>query len=225
MHSGNVSETSYRQRRRSGHHILQRSSGKHKFRQQQRIELGGHRCDEHRHHTGNIHLRGRKRFNDRRPNGDHHLHTNGDECDRLCQIHANRNRECRRKQTYHQLVHREPGEHQLGFEQHIELGHNTGNEYCHHSWNFHVHISERLNEREPNGDDHIHTDGYQRRRLKYGQCNCHDRGVRRATIDHDYFMPERNTGCGIRGLHDRCNGWRAALRVHGQHECQLSSTP
>jgi hypothetical protein len=65
------------------------------------------------------------------------------------------------KQTNDQLLHGQSREHQLRFQQHAELGDDRRDEYRHRAGNIHVHIGERFNEREPNGDDHLHADGHQ----------------------------------------------------------------
>ena len=57
------------------------------------------------------------------------------------------------------------------YKQHLELGHYWGDQSCHHTGDIHVHIGERFDEHEPDGDDHLHVDCNQCRRLDHIQTN------------------------------------------------------
>jgi hypothetical protein len=57
------------------------------------------------------------------------------------------------------------GKHQLRRRQHAELGYERRDQYRHHARNVHFRISERFNEREPDGDDYLHVDCYECGRL------------------------------------------------------------
>jgi hypothetical protein len=62
-------------------------------------------------------------------------------------------------------------EHKLRYKQHTELDGSRGDEYCHYAGDIHVHIPEWFDEREPNGDDHLHSDCYQCRGLDHVYAN------------------------------------------------------
>jgi len=79
-----------------------------------------------------------------------------------------------------QLVHSQPHKHRFRFQQHAELGDDRGDEYCDHAGNIHVHIGKRFDEREPDGDDHLHADGHQRRRLGHGHGNSYGKRGKQA---------------------------------------------
>jgi hypothetical protein len=51
-------------------------------------------------------------------------------------------------------------EHKLRYKQHTELDSSRGGEYCHHAGDIHVHIRDWFDEREPHGDDYLHTGCY-----------------------------------------------------------------
>ena len=101
------------------------------------------------------------------------------------------------------FLHSEPRKYYLRFQQRTELGDDWGNQSCHHAGNIHVHLGERFDEREPNGDDYLHADGDQCRRLDhvYGESHCNS--VRRYIGDNNYLVPRRNTRRGVCRLHNR----------------------
>jgi len=57
--------------------------------------------------------------------------------------------------------------HKLRCKQRTELGGSGSDEYCHHAGDIHVHIGKRFNQHEPSGDDHLHADSDQCRRLDH----------------------------------------------------------
>jgi len=57
--------------------------------------------------------------------------------------------------------------HKFRCRQHAELGDEWRDQYRHYARNLHVHISKWFNQREPNGDDHLHVDCLQCGRLDY----------------------------------------------------------
>ena len=124
-----------------------------------------------------------------------------------------------------QLLHGEPHEHHFGFQQHAELGDDRGDEHCHHAGDIHVHIRERFDEREPDGDDHLHADGDQCRGLDHGHGNSHGNSVRRPVGDHDHFVPRRNTRRGVCRLHNRRQRRHSALHLFRDREFQLPPLP
>ena len=71
------------------------------------------------------------------------------------------------KQTDHRLLYRESHKHHFGFQQHAELGDDRCDEHRHHAGDLHVHIGEWFDEREPDGDDHLHADRDQCRGLDH----------------------------------------------------------
>ena len=184
--------------------------------------MGGSRSDEYCHHAGDIHVHIGKRFNDDEPNGDDHLHADSNQCRRLDHVDADRYRKHGRE-TNDQFFHGEPHKYHFGVEQHAELGDDWGDEYCHHAGDIHLHIREWFDEREPNGDDHLHADCDQCLWLDHIHGKSHCRSVRRSIDDNDHFVPERNPRRGVCRLHNRRQRRRSALHLFRQHEFQLSS--
>jgi len=138
-------------------HFLYGGSDKHNFRYEQHAELDSSRSDEYCHRARDIHVSIGKRFNKHEPNGDDHLHTHSNQCRWFDHVHANRYRKHGR-QTTDQLLHSWPHKYQFGFQQHAELGDNRGDQPCYHARDIYVHLREWFDEREPNGDDHLHAD-------------------------------------------------------------------
>ena len=206
-------------------HFLHGGSDKHKLRCQQHTELGGDRSDEYCHHAGDIHLHIGERFNEHEPNGDDHLHADGDQCRRLDHVDSDRYRKRAPSQASDQFLHREPHKYHFGIQQHAELDDDRSDQYCHHAGNIHVHIRKRIDEREPNSDDHLHADCDQCRGLDHvhgeGDCNS----VRRAIGDHNHFVPGRNAGRGICRLHNRRQRRLSALHIFREHEFQFPPLP
>ncbi len=66
-----------------------------------------------------------------------------------------------------QFVCGRSGEHGLWRKQHAELVDEWSDKHFHHAGDVHVHVSERLDKRKPNGDDHLHADRNRRRRLNH----------------------------------------------------------
>jgi len=119
--------------------------------------LGDERSDEYCYHAGDVHFHVGEWFDKREPNSDDHLYADSNRCRRLSYIYANRYRK-RRKPTNDQLLHTQPHEYQLRFQQHAELGNQRSDEYCHHARDVHVHICERFDKRESNSDDNLYAD-------------------------------------------------------------------
>jgi len=71
------------------------------------------------------------------------------------------------------LLHGKPDKHECRHKQHTELGGSRSDEYRHHAGDFHFRIGERFNDDEPNGDDHLHADSNQCRRLGRVYANRH----------------------------------------------------
>ena len=71
-------------------HFLYGESNEHKQRREQHLKLGGERCDECCHHTGDIHLHIGERCDECEPDGDDHLHAHCNERRRLGHSHGNR---------------------------------------------------------------------------------------------------------------------------------------
>ena len=189
---------------------------------QQYAELGDDRGDEYCHHAGDLHVHIRKWFDEREPNGDDHLHSDRYQCHGLDHVYADRYRK-HAKQTNHQLLHRESHKYHFGFQQYAELGDDRGDEYCHHAGDIHVHIREWFDEREPDGDDHLHADGYQYRGLDYIHGKSHGNSVRRSLGDHDHFLPRRNTRRSVCRLHHRRQRRLSTLHLFRSREFQRSS--
>ena len=121
------------------------------------------------------------------------------------------------------LLHRESHKYHFGFQQYAELGDDRGDEYCHHAGDIHVHIRDWFDEREPNGDDHLHSDGDQCRGLDYIHGKSHCNSVRRSIGDNDHFMPRRNTRRGVCRLHNRRQRRLSTLHLFRSREFQPSS--
>lgn len=77
---------------------------RHKLRRKQHVELGGNRSDERRYYAGDLHFDICKRFNQREPDRDDHLHADRNQCRRLGHVFSNRYREHDR-QTDDQFLH------------------------------------------------------------------------------------------------------------------------
>jgi len=103
------------------------------------------------------------------------------------------------------------------------LDDNRGDEYCHHPGNIHVHIGERFNKREPNGNDDLHADCDQCLRLDHIDRNGHSNSVRRSIGDNNHFVPRRNSRRGVCRLHNSRQRWLSALHLFRKHEFQLST--
>jgi hypothetical protein len=182
----------YRKHKQTNNQLLLSESRKYHWGFQQYAELGDDRGDEYRHHAGDIHVHIRDGLDEREPDGDDHLHADGYQCRGLDHLYANRYHK-HVKQTHNRLLLSESHKYHVGFQQHAELGDDRGDEYCYHAGDFHVHIRDWFDEREPDGDDYLHTDCYQCRGLEYIHGNSHCNSVRRSTGDNDHFMPRRNT--------------------------------
>jgi hypothetical protein len=202
--------------RQTDHQLVHSEPHKYHFGLQQRTELDDGRRDQYRHHAGNVHVHISEWFNEREPNGDDHLHVDGYQCSRLNYVYAYRYSNDGR-QTDHQLVHSEPHKYHFGLQQHTELGDGRRDQYRHHARNVHVHISEWCNEREPNGDDHLHVDSYQCSRLSYVDGTGHSDGLWRSIDDHHYVVPRRNTRRGIYRLYHNRQRRHSALYVFTKH--------
>ena len=170
LQPGDTVELVLRGKLSTGDYFLYGGSNEHKFRYKQHAELGDHWRDQYRHHARNVHVHISEWFNEREPNGDDHLHADCHQCGRLDYVYAYRYSNDG-EQTNYQLVHSEPHKYYFGLQQYAELGDDWRDQYRHHARNIHVHISEWLNEREPNGDDHLHVDCHQCGRLNYVDGN------------------------------------------------------
>jgi hypothetical protein len=184
--------------------------------------LGVDRSDEHRHYAGDVHLRIGNGHNEREPGRNDYLHPDRDQRGRVNDVDGN----CYRhhvEQTGNQFLHGESHKHHVGFEQHIELDDDRGHRPCHHAGKLHVHFCQRINEREPNRDDNLHTDCDQQFWLDHIHRKSYGDRVWRCVDNHHDFMPWRNAGSGLHGLHHRRDWRNAALHIFSQHELQLSS--
>ena len=76
----------------TNHQFLYSQPHKHHYRVRQHTELGGNRSDEYCHYAGDIHVYCSKRVHERQPNGDHHLHADGDQYRWFDNFHRNRHR-------------------------------------------------------------------------------------------------------------------------------------
>jgi hypothetical protein len=209
---------------RADDRFLYGKSGKHRLRCKQHPELVGGGSDERCHHAGNIHVRIAQRFNEHEPDHDDHLHADGDERRWVNHVNVNHYRDYgQQTQANDQLVHGQPHKHHFGFQQHAELGDDRGCQSCHHPGNIHFHLREWVNERQPNGNDHLHADCDQRHWLVHSHGKSHGNCVRWTIGDHNHVVPKRNTRRCVCGLHDS-RQWRlSALHLFRHHEFQLSS--
>jgi hypothetical protein len=103
------------------------------------------------------------------------------------------------------------------------LGDNRSNQYRHHAGDIHVHIRKWFDEREPDGDDHLHAHSNERRWFGHIHGKSHCDSVRRSIGDHNHFVPGRNTRRGVRWLHNSRQRRLSALHLFRKHEFQLSS--
>jgi hypothetical protein len=207
---------------RADDHFFYGGSGKHKLRYKQHTELGGNRSDESCHHAGDIHVHIGKRFNEHEPNGDDHLHSDGNQRRWLDHVYANSYcKHC--QQTSDQLFHGQPHRYYFRLQQYVGLGDDRGDQSCHHSRNIHFHIREWVDERESIRDNHLHADCHQRLGLDHinGKGQCHS--VRWFIGDHNHFVPGRHTRREICRLHNRRQRWLSPLQLFREHEFQLFS--
>ena len=194
-------------RLRADDRFLYRGSDQRNLRHKQHIELGGIRGDEYCHHAGDIHLHIGERFNEHESNGDDHLHADSNQCCGLDHFHANHYRKHGRqswKQTDDHLLHRQPRGCRCGFEQHIELGDDRGDQSCHRSGSIHARIRKWFVEREPNCDDHLHANGDKCQWLDHVHRNSHANSARWSIDDSNHFLPKRNSRRGVSRLHNSC---------------------
>jgi hypothetical protein len=103
------------------------------------------------------------------------------------------------------------------------LGDDWREQYCHHAGDIHFHIREWFDEREPNGDDHLHADCDQRVWLDHIHGKDHGNSGRWYIGDCNYFVPGRNTRRGVCRVHNSRQRWLSALHLFHKHELQLSS--
>ena len=116
-----------------------------------------------------------------------------------------------------------PHKYYFGFQQHAELVDDWSNEYCHHARDIHLHICEWFDEREPNGDDHLHADCDQCLWLEHIHGKSHCNSVRRSIGDSNHFVPKRNPRRGVCRLHNSRQRRLSALYLFRKHEFQLLS--
>lgn len=203
-------------------HLLYGKSDQHQLRRQQHVELGGNRSDEYRDRAGDIYIHVGKRFNQREPNRDDHLHADSNQYRGVGDVYADRHRRHDQQADDH-LFYSQPLKYHFRFEQHAGLGDERGNEYCHHAGNFHVYVRKRFDEREPNRDDYLHADRNQCLRLGHILREGNRRSIRRSVDDRNHFVPRRNPRRGICRVHNRRQRWLSALHLLRKHEFQLSS--
>ncbi len=130
--------------------------------------------------------------------------------------HGHRNRHHQStQQTRHQLFYREPGQYYVRRPQHARLDHHRSDEPCHHSRHLHVDIRNRLDQCEPHHDDDLYADRHEYRGLDHSHCQGDGNGFRRATGDHDHFLPRRNPGRCVHRLHHRRHRRNSALHFFG----------
>jgi hypothetical protein len=114
--------------------------------------------------------------------------------------------------AYDLFLHGGSGKHKLRYEHHTELGGGRSGEHYYHAGDIHVHIAERFNEHEPNGDDHLYPGGNQCRRLDY-VCGDRYRKSGKQTSDqlvhsqpHDnHFRIQQHAELGDDGSDQYCH--------------------
>ncbi len=209
-------------RLRADDHFLYGGSDHDKPRHKQHTELGGDRNDQHCHHAGGIHLHVGKRFNQHEPNGDDQLHSDRNQCRGLDHVNSNRYRK-HGKQASDQLLYSQPQHHSLGLQQHAELGNDRCDQSCDYAGSIYFHIRERVDEREPIRDNHLHAYRDRCCGLDHIHGKGHCSSVRWAIGDSDHFVPRRDTRQGVCGVHDSRQRRLSALHLFRKHEFQLSS--
>jgi hypothetical protein len=163
--------------------------------------LVGKRGNEHRHRARNIYVHVCKWFHEHEPDGDDHLHADGDKFRWVRDLYGYGH--CKHgRQTSDQFVHSKSKQHPIGLQQHTELGDERRDQCRHYAGDVFIHGSERFHQREPDRDHHLHADGNERDRGDHGLSKGHDKRCRWAAFYHDYFVPGWNTRRGIRGMHD-----------------------
>jgi hypothetical protein len=208
--------------KQTNHQLFHRQPPKHYLRFEQHVELDDERGEQHCHHAGNIYIHIREWFDEHEPNGDDRLHADSNQCRRFDHVDADRYRKPA-KQTSHQLFHSQPHKHYLRFQQHVELDDKRGEQHCHHPGNIYIHIRQWFDQRQPNGDDHLHADCDQRLGLSNIHGESHSNSVRRSIGDNNHFVPRWNTRRGVRRLHDSRQRWLSAVRLFRKLEFQLLS--
>ncbi len=79
-----------------------------------------------------------------------------------------------------QFIFRQSGRHKHWFRQHAELVDERSHERCHHAGNILFHSFEWFNERESNGDHHLHAYGNQCQWLSHRHANCYGKHGKQA---------------------------------------------
>ncbi len=96
----------FRKRLCADDHILRGQSHNYCFGYQQHVELGDNGSDEHCHYAGDVYVHIGERFDERKPDGNDHLHVDGDQCCRLDNFHGYGNRQRKlAEQASHQLLY------------------------------------------------------------------------------------------------------------------------
>jgi len=125
-----------------------------------------------------------------------------------------------RLRAFDYILYDESDKHTPGYEQHTELGDKRRNHDFDFPWWIQLRVGERLNEREPNGDDDLHADSDRCLWPGDGNGNSHrNHGRDAASInDNNHFVSKRNAGhilCRLHNIHQRR---LSSLRLFSRHE-------
>jgi hypothetical protein len=209
-------------RLRADDHFLYGGSDKHKLRYKQHTELGGSGATSIAITPGTFTSTSASGSTSMSPTATTTYTLTATNAAGSTTSTANRYRK-RAKQTNDQLLHGQPHKYHFRFQQHAELGDDRGDQSCHHAGDIHLHIREWFDEREPNGDDHLHADCDQCLWLDHIHGKSHCNSARRSIGDNNHFVPRRNTRRGVCRLHNRRQRRLSALHLFRKHEFQLSS--
>ena len=185
--------------------------------------MGDERGDEYCRHAGDIHVHFGEWFDQRESNSDDNLHADSNQYHWLSHVYANRYGK-HGKHTNDQFLRSQSHKYQSGFQQHAKLGDERSGEHCHRAGDIHVHIGERFDQRESNGDNHLHAHGNQCHRLDHIHGNRHCNRARRSAGDNNHFVPRRNTRRGVCRLHNSRQRRHSALYVFAKLGCHRLSS-
>jgi hypothetical protein len=113
--------------------------------------------------------------------------------------------------------------HNLGGNEHTELGDSRSDEYCHYARNIHIYLCNWFHWRQPNGDDSLHTDGDECLGIDRIDRQDHGNSGWRFLGDRQQFLSKRNPRGSLRRLRRRRQRRFSTLHLLREYEFRISS--